>query len=304
MVAKQSAARRPPIAPARKPLAKRRTRPRLWGGLLALVLAAGAVAVTLSLAGGHGSAVAAPVAPSISPDSMAVVETVDGTALPVREYELFLSQDRAETFAYFQQHYGVGDSSTFWATAHGGQTPTAYLKRVALADATNAVVQQVLATKYGVVTGFSYAGFLVAWQAQNASRASALAAHQVIYGPTSYSESDYFTYVSDQMSEQLQSTLTTKGVIKVTDAALESYYDSHKSQFTGSGGDAEQDVGPKVAGPSTSASATTGLVSFAQAKSVVQQYYVQAAYTTLVAEQTKQASVHVDQSVLAAISIS
>jgi hypothetical protein len=282
MVAKQSAARKPPIAPVRKPPTKRRPRARLWGGALTLVLVAGVTALTLSLVGGRSSAAAAPATPSISPDSMSTVETVDGAALPVREYELFLSQDRAETFAYFQQHDGVGDSATFWTTAHGGQTPTAYIKRVALADATNAVVQQVLATEYGVVSGFTYAGFLQAWQAQNVSRASALAAHQVIYGPTSYSESDYFTYVSDQMSEQLQTTLTGKGVIKVTDAALESYYDSHKSQFTGTGGP----------------------VSFAEEKSVVQEYSVQAAYTTLVAQQTKQAAVHVDQSVLAAISIS
>jgi len=281
MVAKQSAARRPPIAPARKPPTPRRPRPRIWGGVLALVLIAATVAVTLSLAGARSSAAAAPATPSISPDSMSTVETVDGEALPVREYELFLAEDRAETFAYFLQHYGAADSSTFWTTAHGGQTPTAYLKSVALADATKALVQQVLATKYGVVSGFTYAGFLEAWQAQNASRASAIAAHQPIYGPTSYSESDYFTYVSDQLAEQLQTTLTGKDVIKVTDAALESYYDSHKSQFT--------DDGP---------------VSFAQEKSVVQEYYVQAAYTTLVAQQTKQAAAHVDQSVLAAISIS
>ena len=287
MVAKQSPvrpARKAPIAPVRRPPVKRRTRPRLWAGALALALLAGATALTLSLVGGHGSASAAapPVTPSISPDSLATVETVDGAALPVREYELFLSQDRAETFAYFQQHDGVGDSATFWTTPHGGQTPTAYIKRVALADATTAVVQQVLATKYGIVSGFTYAGFLEAWQAQNASRASALAANQVIYGPTSYTESDYFTYVSDQMSEQLQTTLTSKGVIKPTDAALESYYNTHKSQFTSSGGP----------------------VSFGEEKSVVQQYYVQAAYTTLVAQQTKQATVHVDQSVLAAITIS
>jgi len=269
------------MAPVRKPPAKRRARPRLWGGMLALVLVAGAVAVTLSLVGGHGSASAAPVTPSISPDSMSTVETVGGEALPVREYELFLSQDRAETFAYFQQHYGVADSSAFWTTEHGGQTPTAYLKAVALADATKALVQQVLATKYGVVSGFTYAGFLEAWQAQNASRASALAAHQVIYGPTSYNESDYFTYVSAQMSEHLQTTLTDKGIINATGAALESYYNSHKSQFS-----------------------SDGPVSFAQEKSVVQQYFVQAAYTTLVDQQTKQAAVHVDQSVLAAISIS
>jgi hypothetical protein len=284
MAAKQSPvrpARKPPIAPVRKPPGTRRTRPRIRGVVLALVLVAGAAAAALSLLGGRSSAAAVPARPSISPDSMAVVETVDGAALPVREYELFLAQDRAETFAYFQQHYGVGDSATFWTTAHGGQTPTAYLEHAALADATNAVVQQVLATKYGVVSGFTYAGFLEAWQAQNASRAAALAAHQVIYGPTDYSESDYFTYVSDQMSEQLQTTLTGKGVIKPTDAALESYYNSHSPQFANTGGP----------------------VSFTQEKSVVQQYYVQAAYTKLVAQETKQAAVHVDQSVLAAISI-
>ena len=255
------------------------------GTVLLVVL--GAVAVSLSLLG-HQSASAAttPVAAtktSISPDSMATVETVDGDALPVREYELFLAQDRSETFAYFQQKYGVADSARFWTTAHGGQTPTAYLEHAALTDATTALIGQVLATKYGVVAGFSYAGFLSAWQAQNESRAAAVAAHQVIYGPTQYSESDYFTYVSDQMSELLQTTLTDKGVIQVTDAALETYYTAHRAQFTGS-----------VAGP----------VSFAQMKKVVQQYYVQDAYTALVAQQTQRAVVHVNQSVLAGITIS
>lgn len=286
------------IAPTRKPPTTSPHRRGIRGGLVALVLIVGALVAAVGLIGGQGSASAAPPVPSVSPDSMATVETVAGQALPVREYELFLSQDRAETFAYFRQHYGVADSSTFWTTAHGGQTPTDYLKRVSLADATKALVQQVLAMKYGVVTGFTYAGFLHAWQAQNASRASALASHQVIYGPTSYSESDYFTYVSEQISEQLQTTLTSKGVVKVTDAALESYYNAHKSQFNDSKGD-DQQVGPKAAGPSTA----PALVGFAQAKPVVEEYYVQAVYTAFVAQQTKQATTYVDQSVLAAITI-
>jgi hypothetical protein len=297
MAKKKPAARMVP----RKPTAQRSSaRPRLILATIALVVA-GAVAASVSLLG-HQSAsasAAAPTAPSISPDSMAAVETVDGAALPVREYELFLSQDRAETFAYFQQHYGVTDSASFWTTAHGGQTPTAYLENAALADATKACVQQVLATKYGVVSGFTYAGFLQDWQAQNASRSAALAAHQVIYGPTHYSESDYFTHVSAQIAEQLQTELASKGVIKVTDAALENYYNAHKSQFDGGSGPA-QELEPKTAGPSVAATAA----SFAQVKSVVQQYYVQAAYASLVAQQTKQAVVHVDQSVLAGIAIS
>jgi hypothetical protein len=289
--------------PARKPQARPSTtvprRRGIRGGLIAVVLAAGAMIAALGLIGGQGAASAAPTIPVLSPDSMATVETVEGDALPVREYELFLAQDRAETFAYFRQHYGVADSATFWTTAHGGQTPTAYLKQLALSDATKALVQQVLATKYGVVSRFTYGGFLAAWQEQNASRAAALAAHQVIYGPTSYRESDYFTYVSEQMSEQLQIVLADKGVIKVTDAELESYYNTHKPQFTQSQGDDQRVGSPRVAGPSASPTAA----DFTQLKPVVEQYYVQAAYTALVAHHTQQAVVHVNQSVLAAIAI-
>jgi hypothetical protein len=298
MAKKKPAARMVP----RKPTAQRPSvRLRLILATIGLVVA-GAVAVSLSLLG-HQSAnasAAAPATPSISPDSMAAVETVDGEALPVREYELFLSQDRAETFAYFQQHYGASDSTTFWTTAHGGQTPTTYLKDVAMADATKSCVQQLLATKYGVVSGFTYAGFLQDWQAQNASRAAAVAAHQVIYGPTHYSESDYYTHFSAQIAEQVQTKMASKGVIEVTDAELESYYNAHKSQFDGSESGPAQMLEPKTAGPSAAATP----VSFAQVKSVVQQYYVQAAYTALVSQQTQQAAVHVDQSVLAGITIS
>jgi len=264
----------------------------------AVVLAAG-TAIAAAAASGHASTPKPSVAVVLSPESMATVETVDGDPLPVREYELFLARDRAETFAYFQQHYGVADSANFWTTAHGGETPSDHLKHAALADATNALVQQELAVKYGVVSGFTYAGFLTAWQNQNASRAAAVAAHQVIYGPTSYSESDYFTYVSEQMAQQLRIVLPDKGVIKVTDAELEDYYNAHKSQFL-TGGSAEQSVGsPRVAGPP----APSTVAGFAQLKPVIEQYYVQAAYTALVAEQTQRAAVHGDQSVLAAIAI-
>ncbi len=291
------------IAPVGRPPAKPSTpSPRRRGirvGLIALVLTAGALVAALGLTGGEGSASAASAVPTLSPDSMATVETVNGDALPVREYELFLARDRAETFAYFRQQYGVADSATFWTTAHGGQTPTAHLKQRALADATTALVEQALATKYGVVSGFTYGGFLTAWQEQNARRAAAVAAHQVIYGPTRYSESDYFGYVSEQMSQQLRIVLADKGVIEVTDAELENYYNSHRSQFL-PGESAEQSVGgSRAAGPS--APPTAG--GFAQLKSVVGRYYVQAAYTALVAQQTQRAVVHVDQSVLAAIAI-
>lgn len=299
MVAKNTTRIAPVPKPPTKPPHASPRRRGIRAGLIVLVLVAGALVAALGLTGRVGSASAASAVPALSPDSMAIVATVDGDALPVREYELFLAQDRAETFAYFQQHYGASDSTSFWTTAYGGQTPTAHLKQLALADATKALEVQMLATKYSVVSGFTYDGFLAAWQEQNASRAAAVAAHQVIYGPTNYRESDYFTYVLEQMAEHLRSVLADKGVIKVTDAELESYYNTHKSQFAQGQSDNQLVGSPHAAGPSAAPTAA----SFAQLKSVVEQYYVRDAYAALVAHQTQAAVVHVNQSVLAGIAI-
>ena len=92
-----ASARRTP-APARIP--RRRL---LLPGVVVLVVLAAAAWLALSLLGTGSRANAAPPAPPISPVSMTSVETVDGEALPVREYELFLALDRARTFAYFQE---------------------------------------------------------------------------------------------------------------------------------------------------------------------------------------------------------
>lgn len=283
---------------AKSPPAPRRPdRPRPWRRILISAIALLMIAAGAAVARGLLARQDAVAAPSASPQSMATVETVDGEALPVREYELFLAQDRAEAYAYFQQRFGANDSPAFWTTAHGGQTPAGYLKRAALADATRACVQQALAGRYGVIPGgFTYSRFLAALQEQNASRAAALASHQVIYGPTQYTETDYFLYVSAQISEQLQTALAAKGVIPVTDAGLLRYYETHPSQFAQGDGD-DQQIGAE--GPVADA----GAAPFAQSKPVVREYYLQAAYTALVDRLTRQAAVRVDENVLASIPV-
>jgi hypothetical protein len=253
----------------------------------AVCLALGAVLAVCAVAGlvvglttGGGGPAPAPQ-PGISPDSMATAVTVDGQAAAVREFEYYLAQERANTFAYFLQHYNDSDSAAFWTTPYGGQTPQNYIKKAALADTVHAVAQQVLGRRYGVASFTSYAAFLKGLAAENARRAQDLAKHVPIYGPEQYTESDYFTYEQAQVGISLQSALVARGVIKLTNASLEKYYKEHQSDY-----------------------AQLGAPSFAQAKGEVEQDYASTSYTALLNRFARSASVQVNQAVLAAIKIS
>jgi hypothetical protein len=229
---------------------------------------------------------------------MAVVATVNGQGVPVRELELFLAQERAPTFAYFQQHFGDGDSVGFWTTSHGGQTPRDYLEKLALADVTRATVQQDLELTYGLLADPGYASFLRAWQAENARRALAISRHQVIYGPVQYTEADYFSYVFGQLADSLQTKLVQKGVITVATSALRRYYLAHPAEYQQSANGKGQDT--TVIGPV----APPAAAPFGKVKAQVQQDYVQERYNALVTRLAGAASVHVNPSILAAVQVS
>lgn len=272
----------------------------LWAGLAGVaalaVIALGCVLLAASSGGGSVPGAAASVAP-VSPQSMTTVVTVDGQGVPVRELELLLAQDRWAAFAYYQQHYGDSDQPGFWTTAYGGGTPADYLKKLAISDAVRATVQFSLAHKYGLIPDPGYAAFLRSLAAENASRAQALSQHQPIYGPEQYTETTYFTYVLSQTGISLQMALVDRGVISVTDRALQRYYNAHQDDYrqtTGSG----TDTG--VMGPQP----LPGFAPFAQVKGEVTQDYETSSYNALITRLAGAASVHIDTGVLAAIQIS
>ena len=237
----------------------------------------------------------AATAAAISAQSMTTVVTVDGQAVPVRELELFLAQDRWAAFAYYQQHYGVGDHPGFWTTEYGGETPAGYLKKLAVSDAVHATVQFNLAHKYGVIPDPGYAAFLSSLAAENASRAQALSQHQPIYGPEQYTETTYFAYALSQTGISLQATLIGHRVISVTDGALRRYYNAHRDDYQQATGTDTGAMGPQ---------AQPGIAPFAQVKGEVTQDYETSSYNALITRLAGSASVRVDAGVLAAIQIS
>ena len=266
-------------------------------GAGALIAAVAALVTVLSTAGcgsAPQSAQSAQSAAWISPDSMATAVTVNGQGVPVRELELFLAQDRAATFTYFQQKYNDNDRPGFWTTAYGGQTPQDYLRKAAIADATRATVTLQLGRASGLIADPGYAAFLQALNAQNAQRRQALSEHQPIYGPTQFTESGYFTYVQIQLGIGITKTLVSHGAIHVTDAALEQYYQRHLADYQQGGGISPDQVGPNPSTPQP----------FAQVKDEVTQDFEQASYNALITRLAGAASVRVDAGVLAAIQVS
>jgi hypothetical protein len=251
-----------------------------------------ATAVTL----GIELARATPPTPALSPQSMTVALTVNGDSVPVREFELFVDQDRAATFGYFKEHYQDADKAGFWTTPYGGQTPRQYLFKLAVADTVRTTVQQALGRTYALMPGGGYAAFLLAWTAENARRLQAVSEHQPIYGPVQYTEANYFTYLFDELTTNLQAALVKAKVITVTSAELHQFYLAHPGDFkestNGPGLDAGT-IGP-VAAPSTA--------PFGQVKAQVQQEYVQQRYDGYITGLAGKASVHVDSATLAALS--
>ncbi|GGN22508.1 hypothetical protein [Streptomyces fuscichromogenes] len=275
--------RRPAVAPPTRK-ATRRTVPG-WviaaaGVLGALVIAA------VALLGGRDSASPAAPAP-LSPPPTSVVAEIDGRSIPVREFALYLAQERAATFTHFRKEYGAVDGPRFWTTRHSGTTPADYLKQRALSDAKKTTVVLNLAHEYGLLADPSYSGFLRDWTAENQRRSAAVATGQVIYGPKQYTEANYLTYVLHNLAFDLKQKLAKKGVLKVTESALRRYYDTHKNDLR----QAEE----------TGAPLTTP--SYAQARAQVRQMYLDDRYEDLVADAARSAQVHAFSAVLAAVPV-
>ncbi|MCI3278368.1 hypothetical protein [Streptomyces cylindrosporus] len=207
-------ARRPSTTPQRR-TARGRTVPG-WAVAVAGVLGAVVITAVVLLTAGHRDAAAGTPAP-LAPPPTAVVAEINGQDIPVREFTLYLAQERAATFAHFRQAYGVSDGPDFWTTPHGGTTPAAYARKLALADVTRAAVVLGLAQRHGLIADPGYDAFLTSWTAENARRRDAVAAHQVVYGPVQYTEANYLNYVLHDLDARLETKLTRSGDITVPD---------------------------------------------------------------------------------------
>lgn len=183
--------------------------------------------------------------------SMATALTVDGQAVPLRQLMIEVEADRAATFAYFQQKYQATATAAFWHTRFGTTTPADYLTEHAITDTVTIAVERRLAQSRGLLADGGYPAFLRSWTAENSRRSTALAAHQVVYGPTQYSEAGYFTYTMSDLGSRLEQAMAADGSISVSDADATAYYLAHPEKFPSAGiqGSNALQAGPEATAP-------------------------------------------------------
>ena len=147
-----------------------------------------------------------------------IVAYMNDSAIDAREYQLFLNDAKAQTAAYFKQHYNADDSPSFWTTSFQGEVPLEKAKELALDRLKEVKVQQLLAKQYGLLDDLSYATFLDKWTKENQRREQALKKNQVIYGPRQYDERGYYTYIFSNLVLQVKTVFQAQIDAKGGDA--------------------------------------------------------------------------------------
>ncbi|MDQ0634276.1 hypothetical protein QFZ40_002185 [Arthrobacter pascens] len=171
--------------------------------------------------------------PAVSPPGVTLpspaqtVATINGIAIPARELQIFIDKDRAETLDHFQTTFHATADANFWTTPYGGTTPTEHLINRALKDISTSTVQLQWAVKYGLIPSASYDSFLTGLEQENKRRAKAIAEKTPIYGPTQYTEANYFHYLNDQYSFDLQAKMRADGTIAVDQPQLDDFLATH-----------------------------------------------------------------------------
>lgn len=133
-----------------------------------------------------------------------VIGTVNGKEISQGLFMERVRENRAGTYAYFQEKYGVDEEADFWNKEFGGEVPAEFLKQQALDDCVFIMVQQEMALEKGIISDMSYDSFLQDLKNENERRKQAISQGKVIYGPVEYTEENYFTYVFSNMVIELK----------------------------------------------------------------------------------------------------
>ncbi|WP_379131099.1 hypothetical protein [Paenibacillus sp. sgz500958] len=211
-------------------------------------------------------------------DENAVVATVNGYAVTLKEFKVRMPEQRAETMTYYQQTYGCDPAAaSFWSTPCGGEgeIPQERLKQVTLQLLVEDRVRELAASQAGLNTAIGYDAFLAEWEEENRERAESAAAGKVIYGPRQYSEVAYYRYTVSNTVLGLKEWLTEQDGLPTEEQLRQEYEDSI----------ARQPEPP----------------SFETARDALVQEWTEKRYGRWFAEQVKQAAVEIDQQVYAGI---
>ena len=164
------------------------------------------------------------------PPDTALVATVNGEPVIVREFLLIAERARTGIIRYYRVNYKIGYGEDFWNMNIDRQTPGDLLKQRTLDTLVSIKIQQSLAYQFGLIADPNYKMFLDDFAAENKRRLEAKNAGKVIYGPVQYTEEVYFNYIFSNMVIRLKDILGRE-VFKINDGLLMDAYEKNKDSL-------------------------------------------------------------------------
>ncbi len=189
----------------------------LWGGIAVLIAAS-------------GIAIAAAHAWDRPSEEGKIVAWVDGAPVHRGEFERALRANKSRVVDEYYVKYGAEQTTEFWTTAYGGETPSEAIRRLALEDSVKLKVTQKIAQEQGILTDISYSGFLRELELENRRRQEAVAEGKVVYGPVRYSEEAYLEYAMSNAIREVKSRLLEREW-KPDERELRQFYEANKTQL-------------------------------------------------------------------------
>lgn len=160
-----------------------------------------------------------------------VVLTINDEPVSAREYRLVMQRHTAAIYGRFARDQKLEDHAGYWSPDTGPEGPLAQLRELVAAELVKIKVRQILGRHYGLVSDISFEAFLKQRDAENARRATAVQAGQVIYGPQHYRLSAYYYIQLRDLEFRLKQRMSREFAGKITDAEIERTYAENEASL-------------------------------------------------------------------------
>lgn len=165
-----------------------------------------------------------------NPSSKNVVAYVNGLAIDVREFHLVAEEERTGVLTDLTDRWGVEADQGFWKLERDGITPASELERRTLDTLVRMKIEQQLMVEAGLLEDEGYGAFYDDWTQTNRQRKQAAERGEVIYGPVTYTKTQYYYLRQDKKVIELQEKLAVGSLAPSREEQMK-YYTTAQEPF-------------------------------------------------------------------------
>ncbi len=155
---------------------------------------------------------------------------VNHQAVSRDEFLWFAEQERAGVIAFFKGRYNLEYGPDYWERKVGGTTPRAVLQQKTIERLLREKVEQSLFQELGLVQDIRYAAFLQQLEKSNRDREQAAKQGKVVYGPTRYSQLQFYGHWKATLRAQATEKLAQQRW-PATEELLRQFYADNRTLF-------------------------------------------------------------------------